>query len=285
MSTPNQPAELSPVVDQAREPSWARKVLTAGWARGLTGIVAFVLLAELLSSTGAISQSVLPSPFTVLARAAGLLGNGEFLDDIAATLEAVAAGLAIAVAVAVPCGLVLGSVPIVRSATRAVVEFLRPIPSVALIPLALLVLGPGLRVNITLIVYAAVWPVLLNTIYGLDDVEPVAKETLRAFGFGRLAVTWRVSLPAASPFIVTGIRLAASIAIILNIGTGVLAGQANGGNGIGAFVSFLNTGTIDPTPVIAAAFWAGVLGLAVNALLVWVERRMLPWHRAYFGEA
>jgi NitT/TauT family transport system permease protein len=284
MTTRNQPWELSQPAGQPDQPSQARKVLTTGWARGLIGVLAFVLIVEALGSAGVIDQSVVPTAFTVLGQAASLLGNTQFLADVGATLEAWAAGLAIAVAVAVPCGLVLGSVPIVRSATRAVVEFLRPIPSVALIPLALLVLGPGMRTNITLIVYASVWPVLFNTIYGLDDVDPVAKETLRAFGFGRLAVILRVSLPAAGPFIATGIRLASSIAIILNIGTGVLTGRVNG-NGIGAFISDLNASTIDTTQVLAAALWAGVLGLALNALLVWAERRMLPWHRAYFGEA
>ena len=134
-------------------------------------------------------------------------------------------------AVAVPAGLVLGSVPGVRAATRAMVEFLRPIPSVALIPLVALILGPGLRMNVTLIVYAAIWPVLFNTIYGLDDVDPVARETLRAFGFGRLGVIRRVNLPSASPFIATGIRLASSIAIILSIAPGTSpAGSAATGS-------------------------------------------------------
>jgi NitT/TauT family transport system permease protein len=145
------------------------------------------------------------------------------------------------------------------------------------------VLGPGLRMNITLVVYAAIWPVLFNTIYGLDDVDPVAKETLRAFGFGPLAVIRRVSLPAAAPFIATGIRIASSITIIVSIATGVLTGRIDG-NGIGAFIADANTAG-DINPVLAAALWAGVLGLGLNELLLWAERRLLPWHRAYLGEA
>ena len=177
-------------------------------------MVAFLCLAELLGRIGVISKA-LPLISTVLGQAFGLLGNTQFLTDTAATLGAWAAGLAITVAVGVPLGLILGSVPGVRSATRAIVEFLRPIPAVALIPLAALVLGPGQRMNITLVVYASIWPVLFNTIYGLDDVDPLAKETLRAFGFGRLAVIRRVSLPAAAPFIATGVRVASSIARVV----------------------------------------------------------------------
>jgi NitT/TauT family transport system permease protein len=260
-----------------------RRVSTSAWTRGLLGVAAFLLLAEVLGSVGVISRSALPLISTVLGQAASLLGNTQFLADFAATVEAWAAGMAITVAVGVPLGLVLGSVPGVRSATRAVVEFLRPIPPVALIPLVALVLGPGLRMNLTLVVYAAIWPVLFNTIYGLDDVDPVAKETLRVFGFGRLAVIWRVCLPAAAPFIATGIRIASSIAIIVTIATGVLTGRIDG-NGIGAFISDANTaGNINP--VLAAALWAGVLGLALNALLLWAERRVIPWHQTYLGES
>jgi NitT/TauT family transport system permease protein len=269
--------------NESGAPPRARDVLAATWARGLVGVAALLVLAEVLGRSGAINPSVLPLASTVLARAVGLAGNPRFLGDLAATIGAWAAGLAITVAVAVPSGLVLGTVPGVRTAAHAVVEFLRPIPAVALIPLAALILGPGLRMNVTLIVYAAIWPVLFNTIYGVGDVDPVAKETLRAFGFGRLDVVRRVSLPAAAPFIFTGIQVASSIAIILNIGTGVVTGRIEG-NGIGAFIADANASGGNTALVLAAALWAGVLGLALNGLLVWSGRRMLPWHRAYLGE-
>ena len=255
-----------------------------GWLRGVCGVVLFVLAAEVFGRADVINRAVLPLASTVLARAAGLAVSGQFLTDVAATIGAWALGLAIAVAVAVPAGVVLGSLPGVRAATRAMVEFLRPIPSVALIVLVGLILGPGLRMNVTLIVYAAIWPVLFNTIYGLDDVDPVARETLRAFGFGRLGVITLVDLPSASPFIATGIRLASSIAIILNISTGYLTGRISG-NGIGAFIAEANTGAGNAPLVLAAALWAGLLGLAANAVLVWGERRVLSWHHSYSLES
>ena len=258
-------------------PSLAWKALATRWQRGLVGLAAFLLLTQLLGRSGVLSRPVLPLASTVLARAASLVGNPRFLIDLAATLEAWAAGLASAVAVAVPCGLVLGNVPGVRSATRALVDVLRPIPAVVLIPLAALLLGPGLRMNVTLIAYAAAWPVLLNTIYGLDDVDPLAKEPLRAFGFGRIAVIRRVCLPSAAPFIVTGIRLASSVALVVSIGVGVVTGRIDG-NGIGAFIADASTSAPNTAVVLAAALWAGVLGLALNALIVWTGRRALPWH-------
>src|SRR5579875_2793314 len=197
----------------------SRSVRATRWVRGLIGIVAFLVIAEILGVTGVIPTSVLPLTSTVLGHAFTLLGSGRFLADVGATLEAWAVGLAVTTVIGVPAGVLLGSLPGVRVATRAVVEFLRPIPSVALILLVSLLLGSGQRMSVTLIVYGAIWPVLYNTIAGIDDVDPVAKETHRAFGFSRLDMIWRVALPSAAPFIATGIRLASAVALILDIAT------------------------------------------------------------------
>jgi NitT/TauT family transport system permease protein len=248
--------------------------------QGAAGIAIFLVLSAIAGLV--IPSSVLPPVWTVLARAGGLAGNGRFLADLGATLESWAVGLALTVAVAVPVGVVLGSLPGVRFATRAIVEFLRPVPSVALITLVGLVLGSGLRMTVTLIVYGCAWPVLYNTLGGLDDTDPVAVQTLRAFGFGRLSQLWFVSLPSAAPFIFTGVRIASAVALILNIGVGYITGRINGA-GIGAFISDASSGTGDTPLVLAATVWAGVLGLALNMLLVWLERRILPWHRASLG--
>lgn len=252
--------------------------------RGVIGIAAFIGLAQAAGASGLIKQSVLPLMSTVLARAFGLAGNGRFIADMGATLEGWALGLGLTIVIGVPLGLLLGSVPVVRVATRAIVEFLRPIPSVALILLVELLLGPGLRTAATLIVYGGMWPILYNTMAGLDDVDPVATDTLRAFGFGRLAIIRHVSLPSAAPFIATGIRIASAVALILDIGTGYLTGRI-AGPGIGAFIADANSGTGNTPLVLGAVIWAGLLGVVLNLLLVWAERRLLPWHRTSLGYA
>lgn len=184
----------------------------------------------------------------------------------------------------VPLGLLLGRLPGVRFATRVVVEFLRPIPSVALILLVSLLPGSGLRMSVTLIVYGCIWPVLYNAIAGLDDVDPMAKETMRAFGLGRLAVIGYVSLPSSAPFIATGIRIASSIALILDIGAGYITGQV-GGPGIGTYIANLSSGPGTVTAILAATVWASILGVVLNTLLLLAERKLIPWHRARFGLA
>ncbi len=255
----------------------ARKARAARWRRGLTGVIAFLVIAELLGVTGVIPRSVLPLTSTVLGHAVTLLGSGRFLADLGATVEAWAAGLAITIVIGVPVGVLLGSLPGVRVATRAVVEFLRPIPSVALILLVSLWLGPGLRMSVTLIVYGAIWPVLYNTIAGLDDVDPVAKETNRAFGFSALDTIRMVSLPSAAPFIATGVRLASSVAIILDIGAGYITGRVNG-PGLGAFIADYSSGAGNLAVILAATIWAGILGLVLDRAIVWAEHHLLRWN-------
>jgi NitT/TauT family transport system permease protein len=250
------------------------------WLRGFAGLAGLAALSEVLGRAGIVHRDFLPPASTVIARAVSLAGDGYFMHNVWVTIKAWAIGLAIAVAGGVPLGLLLGSVPVVNTAVRAVVEFLRPIPSVALIPLVSLILGSGQTTEVTLIVYAAAWPVLFNTIYGLHDVDPVAKQTMQTFGFGRLAVLRRVSLPSAAPFIATGVRLAAGIALILAVGTEILSGF---GDGLGTFIAQAQQSIDGTKDVLAGTVWTGVMGVLINVGLVQTERRLFRWHHAQTG--
>ncbi|MEV4076210.1 ABC transporter permease [Nonomuraea fuscirosea] len=255
---------------------------TTRWRRRATGAVCFAALIELLSRTGVADPEFLPPATEIVGRAATLLLDADFRAHALTSALACAIGLGLAALVAVPLGLLLGSVPIIDAATRSVVEFLRPIPSVALIPLVALVIGTGLQHRVALVVYASLWPILYNTMYGLRGVDPLAKESLRAYGFGPLAVLRRVSLPSAAPFIATGVRLAAGVALILTVSTEIVAGR---GEGIGVFIYF--AGIAVPArmaDILAGVFWVGLFGVAVNALLVAAERRAFRWHHAQWGE-
>lgn len=251
------------------------------WLRGLAGLAVLALLSELLGRAGIVHRDFLPPASTILRRAVSLAGDDYFLTNVWSTIKAWAIGFAIASAGGVLLGLLLGSIPVLNTAVRAVVEFLRPIPSVALIPLVSLILGAGQTTEVTLIVYAAAWPVLFNTIYGLQDVDPLAKDTMRAFGFGRLAIIWRVSLPSAAPFIATGLRLAAAVALILAVSTEILSGF---GEGLGTFIAQAQQSIDGTKDVLAGTVWAGVLGLLINVGLVQAERRLFRWHHGQTGE-
>ncbi|MFF4993134.1 ABC transporter permease [Streptosporangium saharense] len=249
---------------------------------GALGVATLLLLAEAAGRAGLFGQDTLPLTSTIVARTVELAGDEEFLTDVAATMTAWSLGLLLTVAVTVPLGLLLGSLPKVEAAVRPLIEFLRPIPSVALIPLAILLFPDRLDLKIAVIFYASCWPILINTMYGLRDVDPVAKETLRSFGFGPLAVLWRVSLPSTAPFIATGVRLAGGIALILAVSAELLAG---GSDGIGAYVIEASSSPDGLEFIIAATVWAGILGVVTNSLFIGAERRLFRWHTARAGVA
>ncbi|MEV4888834.1 ABC transporter permease subunit [Nonomuraea sp. NPDC055795] len=249
--------------------------------RGAAGVAAFLLVAELVVRFWLAEGVVFPPPSAVLIEAALLLADPAFLAGVAATMLNWALGLLAAVAVAVPAGVALGALPAAERATRPLLEFMRPIPSVAIIPLAILLIPVDVAMKASVIVYAAVWPILINTLYGMREVDPMAKDSLRSFGFGPMAVLWRVSLPSAAPFVATGVRIAAGVALILAVSAELLAG---GSSGIGVFV--IQAGSGNRTDLmLAATLWAGAAGLLANTLLVAGERRLFRWHEARRGVA
>jgi NitT/TauT family transport system permease protein len=243
-------------------------------ARGMVGLVGFLVVGEVVGRSGLVAPEFLPPSSVVLARLAEILGDPVFLADVVATVLAWAISLGLALLIALPAGLVLGSVPGVRAATAAFVEFLRPIPSVALIPLAVVLVGQGPTSKIALAVYAAVWPILFNTVYAVAEVDPLVRETATAFRVGRRRLLTEVVLPSIAPFVLTGLRLAAAIALILVVSTELLVG---GGRGIGEFISQSGTGGGRMDLVLAAAVLAGLIGVAANAAFTAAGRRWLPW--------
>ncbi|MEU4805927.1 ABC transporter permease subunit [Actinosynnema sp. NPDC023587] len=243
--------------------------------RGLLGVAGFLVIWELFGRSRLVPAEYLPPASVVGVELAGLLGEQAFLRDVVATVLALLIAVGLSTGIAVPLGLVLGSVPAVRHATRAVVEFLRPIPSVALIPLAILVLGIGPEMKITLAVYAAVWPILFNTIYALDELDPLLVETARVFGTGRVRVLFAVALPSSLPFVLTGIRLAATTCLVVLVSVELLAGGSGGG--LGQFIMNARSGAGRMDLVLAGTVVAGVIGFAVNEGLERAQRRWVAW--------
>ena len=251
-------------------------------ARGAIGIIALLGAAQLALWAGRVSPDVFPLPSAVLARAASLATSGGFLASVGQTMTSWAEAMAIAVAIAIPAGLLLGTLRVLESLLAPVLEFLRPFPAVVLIPFVLLVVQDDHRTEVVIIVYAAVWPVLINTIYGVRNVDPLAVETLRGFGFSRLAVARRVSLPSAAPFAATGVRIAASLAFVVAVAVELIG---TGMGGIGTFAAQEESGSGDMAVMIAIAVWTGLIGLAVNGVFAAAGRRLFRWHFALTATA
>lgn len=262
------PVPASQFVERWRQP-----------ALGVLGLALVVAVVEALPRLGIVDSRYLP-PFSDMAReAARQLALGEFWVALGQTLRGWALGLAIAMIAGVAVGVVIGSVPVLRAVTASTIEFLRPIPSVAPIPLVVLIYGSQPQSALVLVVYAAFWQVLVQVLYGVADVDPVVRDTARSYRFSRWAIIRTVIWPTAMPYVVTGFRLAASVALILEITAELIIGVPGLGRAIGVAQS---SGAVAET--YALVIVVGLLGVVVNASARAVERRALRWHTSVRGD-
>jgi NitT/TauT family transport system permease protein len=251
--------------------------------RNIIGTVGVLGAYELVGRSGLVNPEFVPPPSVIGARLVELFNDRGFSLDVVQSVLAWAMALAIAVAIAVPVGIVFGSMPLVRSAFSAIVEFLRPIPSVALIPLAIVAIQTNPEMKISLAVFGAVWPILFNTMHAMGDIEPVQINTARAFNLGRVRTLTSVKLPSILPFVLTGIRISASIALILIISTEILAGLGSDSDelwergGLGTYIALVGGGGARIDLAMAGTFTAGLIGVAINLIFVTIQRRWVNW--------
>lgn len=248
-------------------------------ALGVAGVVAFLALWQALPAIGVVDPRFLPYATDVLSHLAREATEPDLWNDIRLTMTAWAIGLSIAVVAATVIGTIVGLVPALRKSTHTTVEFLRPIPSVALIPLAILVHGLRMEAALVIIVYASFWQVLVQVLYGVADVDTVARDTARSYGLSRASRFKNLVFPTALPYIMTGIRLAAAVALIL----AVTAEMVIGNPGLGRSIVFAQSSG-NYVQVYAVVIVTGILGLLVNVLFRAIERRLLSWHESVRGE-
>lgn len=249
------------------------------WVLGLVGVAVFLLIWELVPRLGLADPDYLPPASQVLQIFVRNLGLTSFWVAVGHTMTGWALGLAIASVAAVVLGLVIGSSSFLRQATHSTIEFLRPIPSVALIPLAVLLFGVSLRSTLLLVVYASFWQVLIQVLYGVTDVDVVASNTARSYGLGRLARVRYVVWPTTLPYLMTGLRLGAAVALILAVTSELVIGVP----GLGHEIALAQSGGAE-TAMYALVLATGLIGVAINLVMRFVERRVLAWHPSVRGE-
>jgi ABC-type nitrate/sulfonate/bicarbonate transport system permease component len=240
---------------------------------GVLGFASFLVLLEIVPRSGLVSPRYLPPVSEIGGALADQLSTSSFWTAVGDTMTGWSIGLAIAVVMGVVVGVLLGSIPVLRDLTASTVEFLRPIPSVALIPLAVLVFGADLRSTLLLVVYAAFWQVLIQVLNGVQDVDPVARDTALSFGLGWRSRIRYVTWPTALPYVLTGLRLAAAVALILTITAELIIGTPGLGNEIGVAQSGGAVATMYALVVVT-----GLIGVGVNLLARALEKSLLGWH-------
>mgnify|MGYP000977573575 CR=1 FL=1 len=264
-------------VRRAKRARTGSAVPNAVW--GLIGIVVFLGIWELLPALGIVQAAYLPPASEVLATLAFDLTLTAFWVAVGETLLAWFIGLLAAVPLALVLGLVIGMSPFLRRATNSTIEFLRPIPSVALIPLAVLLFGTKIESSLMLIIYACFWQVLIQVLYGVADVDNVAMQTARSYGFSRFQRIRDVIFPTMLPYLMTGIRLGAAVALILAITAELIIGSP----GLGKEIQLAQSGGAI-AGMYALIVATGLLGVVINLCMRVVEKRVLSWHASVRGE-
>jgi ABC-type nitrate/sulfonate/bicarbonate transport system permease component len=243
------------------------------------GILIFLGIWELLPLLGIVDPRFLPPASAALADLFDKFTDPVFWTAVWDTMRAWLIGMVISVVAATVLGFIIGSSMSLRKFTNSTIEFLRPVPSVALIPLAVLLFGVGIESALLLIVYASFWQVLIQVLYGVADVDVVAMDTAKSYGMGRLARIRYVVFPTALPYLMTGVRLAAAVALILAITAQLVIGTP----GLGAEIARAQSGGAYVS-MYALVLATGLLGVIINIVMRAIERQILSWHTSVRSE-
>lgn len=238
---------------------------------GVVTMAAIVGLWELLIRVGLLDFQFLPPPSGVANALVSLLRSGDLATTVAHTLRATLLGWAIAGVVGIAIGVLLGLSDQVWRYSMATIEIMRAIPPISLVPVAFLVFGFSVRMELVLIVYVGAWTVLVNTIDGVRSVPPELLDVARMLRYPKLWTIRRMILPSAAPSILVGLRLAMSLALVL----AVVAEMIGNPRGLGNAVVRAQQ-ALQPEQMFAYVIAIGVLGVLLNAALRYASSRVYP---------
>lgn len=239
-------------------------------ARALVVPAALVIAAELAVRLSGTTSDAVAAPSAVVLSLVKALSDGTMLLATRDTLAAAFAGLGLGAAIGLLGGLLFGLVKPLDRLMELTIEAIRPIPSVALIPIGMLLLGFGYRFEMAIVAYASIWPMLIMTRAAIAGIEPRLMEVSRAL---RLSIGQRlvkIILPAALPRIIIAFRLAAGFALVVAVTVEIAANPQGLGYGI-----LIAQQSLDPALMLAYLLWIGLVGYALNALLSLAQQRML----------
>lgn len=235
-------------------------------------MIATIVLWQLVAISGAFGSTI-PPVLDALGALVTVLGEPVTYFAIWSTLWGWFVGLAIAIVIAVPTGMVVGSTKFLSHSLRLTVDFLRTVPPVVYIPLLLLTFGASPLLKVTLIVLGAVWPLFIQSMYAVREVDPIALDSARAMRLSRALRIRAVLIPSALPFLFTGLRVAAAFCLLFALAAELLGGSP----GIGRQIALAQLAS-DPTRAFAYLLLSGALGIGINAVMTSIQRRALPWH-------
>jgi sulfonate transport system permease protein len=224
---------------------------------------------ELWARTVGKNSDSLAAPSAAVLAFFKAAADGSLLSSTAFTLGSAAAGLAIGFLLGVSFGTLLGLSKRAASMSFLSVEVLRPIPSVALIPLAMLVFGFGFRLEISVVAFACFWPILILTQAAVQQVEPCLLEVARALQLSQRQQFFKIVLPAIVPRLFVALRLGVAIALVVAVTVEIAANP----HGMGYAIIYAQQ-SLDPALMLAWLFWIGAVGYAINVAALKLQARM-----------
>ncbi|WP_374608984.1 ABC transporter permease [Diaphorobacter nitroreducens] len=235
-------------------------------------LLALLALLEFSVRAGWVNAVLVPPPSVVAQRVATVLAAGTLWEPLGRTLYLLAVAYAAGCVLGIGLGVLMGRFRPVHGLLEPLVEVLRPLPKPALLPPLMLFLGLGDTMKITAVSLGVFFPVLINTVQGVRGVDPVLVDVARTFQHSRAALLWKVVLPSAMPLILSGMRIALGIALVLVVVAEMMAGTG----GIGYLIIDLQR-SFRVVDMYAWVVILSVLGYALNEVFVRIERRAIHW--------
>jgi len=269
-------AASADAVPASPAPSGPRKGVNPRWRRGgraVIGVAVAIGLWAVVTSSGAVDTTIFP---TVPAFVGALADSWrELLVSFEATLLSWALGMVVGTALGIVLGVIVGRSYWADASSDIIVRMLRPLPSLALIPIAVLVAGLGVTMTASLVAFASFWPIFINTRYAVRQIEPRLLDSGRAVGLSGWSLVARVIAPAIAPAVVTGVRVSVGIAIVVTVSVQLVAGTG----GLGGYVLDAQTSGLTNQVFVGVA-GGGVLGWLLNGVFLVAARKLMPWQAA-----
>ncbi|MGA7805216.1 ABC transporter permease [Bradyrhizobium sp.] len=234
--------------------------------------VVLVLLWQMVADLKLLPQAFFPAPDRTWKAFTRAAASGDLAPRIYATVWRVLIGWALASLLGVLLGSVIGSSPWLRRLLGPTLEFLRPLPASATIPVFIVLLGLSNAMVLTVIAFGALWPMLLGTVHGFEAVEPRLYEVARVLHLSRLLVILKIALPSALPDILSGLRLSLTIALILTVVCEMLVGV----DGLGSW-TLISARAFRSPDLYAGVLLLGIIGYLGATVLTLVSNRLLAW--------
>jgi ABC-type nitrate/sulfonate/bicarbonate transport system permease component len=248
--------------------------LSVGGASLLAGLAIW----EVAARTHLVNPVLLPPPSAIGLALLDLVRGGDLFPQLAHTVVLFLVGYAIACLVGIAIGICMGVSTFAYGLLEPLIELLRPIPKSALVPALFLFFGIGNTTMVVVVVFAGVFPVLINTLQGVRGIDPVLRDTARTFRCGLWRTLWSVILPAALPAILTGMKTALGLALVLAVLAEMLAGLS----GLG-FVILDAQRAFQTAQMYAWIAVVAMLGAGFGLLFDAIERRAVPWRANELG--